>query len=254
MLELGSSRRLILVGGKRDGDRGARSSVSPPHGAWYWGRIAAAQRVSGRARRTRRRTEYATSFVEVTININRIKNLRFNIYAVRGLRPSLRARRYTVETVLERTRYGNPEKASAMPQTLPLPPRSEYRGPERRLSAAGRGPRPALAPCEASTVLRGVRGGRRQTPVTADAPSCPSPLGVLSTTSTIASSPLQLCTVDGRSAGTACAEILTSWPTRRPFRRELGVRGVPRRLRMSRLEGPVSNCMLIAFDCFPHQV
>lgn len=66
MLELGSSRRLILVGGKRDGDRGARSSVSPPHGAWYWGRIAAAQRVSGRARRT----EYATSFVEVTININ----------------------------------------------------------------------------------------------------------------------------------------------------------------------------------------
>ena len=44
-------------------------------------------------------------------NINRIKNLRFNIYAVRGLRPSLRARRYTVETVLERTRYGNPEKA-----------------------------------------------------------------------------------------------------------------------------------------------
>ena len=111
MLELGSSRRLILVGGKRDGDRGARSSVSPPHGAWYWGRIAAAQRVSGRARRTRRRTEYATSFVEVTININRIKNLRFNIYAVRGLRPSLRARRYTVETVLERTRYGNPEKA-----------------------------------------------------------------------------------------------------------------------------------------------
>lgn len=30
------------------------------------GRIAAAQRVSGRARRT----EYATSFVEVTININ----------------------------------------------------------------------------------------------------------------------------------------------------------------------------------------
>ena len=51
------------------------------------------------------------SFVEVTININRIKNLRFNIYAVRGLRPSLRARRYTVETVLERTRYGNPEKA-----------------------------------------------------------------------------------------------------------------------------------------------
>ena len=121
-------------------------------------------------------------------------------------------------------------------QTLPLPPRSEYRGPERRLSAAGRGPRPALAPCEASTVLRGVRGGRRQTPVTADAPSCPSPLGVLSTTSTIASSPLQLCTVDGRSAGTACAEILTSWPTRRPFRRELGVRGVPRRLRMSRLE------------------
>ena len=83
---------------------------------------------------------------------------------------------------------------------------------------------------EASTVLRGVRGGRRQTPVTADAPSCPSPLGVLSTTSrTIASSPLQLCTVDGRSAGTACAEILTSWPTRRPFRRELGVRGVPSR-------------------------
>ena len=54
---------------------------------------------------------YATSFVEVTININRIRNLRFNIYAVRGLRPSLRARRYTVETVLERTRYGNPEKA-----------------------------------------------------------------------------------------------------------------------------------------------
>ena len=36
MLELGSRRRLILVGGKRDGDRGARSSVSPPHGAWYW--------------------------------------------------------------------------------------------------------------------------------------------------------------------------------------------------------------------------
>ena len=63
-------------------------------------------------------------------------------------------------------------------------------------------------------MLRGVRGGRRQTPVTADAPSCPSPLGVLSTTSTIASSPLQLCTVDGRSAGTACAEILTSWPAR----------------------------------------
>ena len=31
----------------------------------------------------------------------------------------------------------------------------------------------------------------------------------------------QLCTVDGRSAGRqACAEILTSWPARRPFRRE----------------------------------
>ena len=30
-----------------------------------------------------------------------------------------------------------------------------------------------------------------------------------------------LCTVDGRSAGRqACAEILTSWPARRPFRRE----------------------------------
>ena len=120
MLELGSSRRLILVGGKRDGDRGARSSVSPPHGAWYWGRIAAAQRVSGRApprrgsavRRTRaRRVPPARSFAIVT------------------------------------------EKAIR----LPLPPRSEYRGPERRLSAAGRGPRPAPTPCQASTLRARTR-------------------------------------------------------------------------------------------------